>query len=265
MILNDAFDAESDAEECPSRPIPSGVISKRNAFFVGFGCLLAALALAFLATFHAPSGGLQPVVVAAILSCLIVLYDGLVKRTWIASWTMGACRTFNILLGASCCSIAFTASQSKFINYPLLAYAVLVGLFVTGITFLGRAEHKQNQARKHLAIAGLVMAISLVGIGLLPWVPKLNEQFLTDSSRISQFYGMMVALVSLPVLRRTILAVRRATPAATGGAIVASLTSLIFLDAAVCFLALPEQPIYAASVALLIFPLMILRLFSAQT
>ena len=42
MILNDAFDAAVDARERPSRPIPSGRISRRSAFAAGFTLLAAA-------------------------------------------------------------------------------------------------------------------------------------------------------------------------------------------------------------------------------
>ena len=265
MILNDAFDAESDAIDQPSRPIPSGAISRRRAFHVGFGCLLAAILLSFIATFKAPFGGLQPFVLALVLSVVIVTYNGPLKRTWLSPLLMGACRTLNILLGASYCMIAFTSSQSKFINYPLLTYAFLIGLFVIGITLLAKGEHKEKQIDRRLAVAGGIITISLVGIGLLPWLPNLNSHGLTSTLRTSQVYGIMVILVSFPVLRRILQAIRQPSPSATGTAIVTSLSRLIFLDAAVCFLVRPDQPIYAGAVALLIIPVMILRRFSAQT
>jgi hypothetical protein len=75
----------------------------------------------------------------------------------------------------------------------------------------------------------------------------------------------MLAIIVFPVVQRLIVAVRTATPQAVGPAIGTSLTSLIFLDAAVCFLVRPDQPLYAGAVALLIIPVMILRRFSAQT
>ena len=37
MYLNDAFDREIDAAERPNRPIPSGQVSARAVFTLGFG------------------------------------------------------------------------------------------------------------------------------------------------------------------------------------------------------------------------------------
>jgi len=42
MIFNDYFDYELDKKERPSRPLPSGAISKKSAFFLGVIFLLIA-------------------------------------------------------------------------------------------------------------------------------------------------------------------------------------------------------------------------------
>ena len=39
MFLNDAFDREFDAQHRPERPIPSGQVSARQVFVIGFGLL----------------------------------------------------------------------------------------------------------------------------------------------------------------------------------------------------------------------------------
>ena len=41
MYLNDAFDRESDRRERPERPIPSGRVTARSVFAIGFGLLAA--------------------------------------------------------------------------------------------------------------------------------------------------------------------------------------------------------------------------------
>src|SRR3954469_24836031 len=48
VVFNDVFDAALDAVERPERPIPSGLISKREATLLGGLLLLAGLAFAFL-------------------------------------------------------------------------------------------------------------------------------------------------------------------------------------------------------------------------
>src|SRR6266850_970558 len=42
MYLNDAFDRGIDARERPERPIPSGLVSAREIFGIGFGMLAVA-------------------------------------------------------------------------------------------------------------------------------------------------------------------------------------------------------------------------------
>src|SRR5687768_410483 len=47
VVMNDVFDADLDAVERPERPIPSGLIKKREATFLGIGLLLFGVIMAF--------------------------------------------------------------------------------------------------------------------------------------------------------------------------------------------------------------------------
>ena len=108
MVLNDVFDAKVDAVERPSRPIPSGAISLAAARSVAIGLLVLGLAFAFAAGMLAmadSAAGVSTLVRSACCGIAVVLsiwlYDGPLKRTWLAPLAMGSCRFFNILLGAS--------------------------------------------------------------------------------------------------------------------------------------------------------------------
>ena len=56
MYLNDAFDAEIDAAERPERPIPSGQVSARLIFHLGFGIPFLIPGLNLLLLSFAPVG-----------------------------------------------------------------------------------------------------------------------------------------------------------------------------------------------------------------
>jgi 4-hydroxybenzoate polyprenyltransferase len=98
MALNDARDAELDAVERPNRPIPSGRISRAAAHLISAVCLGGALALAGYA-------GVRPLIAAAALVSMIVLYDVAARRTAVGPLVMGLCRFFNAALGVSVGSI----------------------------------------------------------------------------------------------------------------------------------------------------------------
>src|ERR671918_1414576 len=50
MVLNDVFDAEVDAREQPTRPIPSGRITLRAATAVGWAMLASGVLIAWFAS-----------------------------------------------------------------------------------------------------------------------------------------------------------------------------------------------------------------------
>ena len=113
MILNDVFDADQDKTDQPNRPIPSGRIDLRTAAVLGWSLMalgiLAAIAAGALAS---PPAVFRCGAIAALLALAIYLYDGPLKRTPLAPVLMGACRSLNVLLGASTVSAATLAEQN---------------------------------------------------------------------------------------------------------------------------------------------------------
>ncbi|WP_437968888.1 UbiA family prenyltransferase [Sorangium sp. So ce260] len=91
MFLNDAFDREIDARERPERPIPSGLVSAREVFAVGYG-LLGAGVLLVGGHAYLESRGAAPVVASALLAGAIVLYDAWHKGNPLSPALMGLCR-----------------------------------------------------------------------------------------------------------------------------------------------------------------------------
>jgi 4-hydroxybenzoate polyprenyltransferase len=94
MFLNDAFDAEIDAAQRSSRPIPTGKISRQSVFLLGAGQIFVGVALLFL--INGPTG-----LLGIALALTILLYDWLHKRTVLAPVIMGACRFLVYLVAAA--------------------------------------------------------------------------------------------------------------------------------------------------------------------
>src|SRR5688572_17489852 len=73
VVFNDVFDAELDKVERPERPIPSGLVSKKNATVLA----LVLLVMAIVAASFVHTGGLLslPVLFAIIIAIAAVVYD----------------------------------------------------------------------------------------------------------------------------------------------------------------------------------------------
>jgi 4-hydroxybenzoate polyprenyltransferase len=148
MILNDWFDAQEDRRDRPYRPLPAGEVSVSLAFILGAGLLTAGVLIAWFAW---PMAGM----VAFLLAGLILLYNGLLKKTPIASLAMGGCRTLNVLLGVvRAAGDDFNAVVQNFWSTPAAWVALANGLYITGVTLFARQEAKES-SRPLLLLGGM--------------------------------------------------------------------------------------------------------------
>ncbi len=262
MILNDVFDAEIDAQDRPHRPIPSGQIAKSTALAAGGLLLLAGIGLAAGVWLISETSSPKPLLIATLLSICVLLYDGLLKKTWAAPLVMGTCRSLNILLGASTMLVGRDAG-SVFGFPPIIWWvAISVGVFVCGFTLLARNEASNAQHRLKLGSATLVMLGGLLGLALIQICPN---QLLQPNARLASFYPLLIGLIALPIVRHTITAVVTLNPKSIQAAVIACLQSMIILDAALCFLIAPNQPLYAVTVVSLLIPAVVLGKFISST
>ena len=289
MVLNDVFDYEVDLEQRPERPIPSGAISKSLATSVGFTLLIGGVVIASLcgASFGGgPSWAWRTGALATILAICIVLYDGPLKRTFLAPFLMGGCRTLNILMGASTFhgisqSEEFSAAgagvvgagpemfaNSELLGLPILVWwiAIAIGGLIAGATWLGRNEAAKVQNRFSLVFGALLVTASLIGLACAVYCPSSE---LPDAFQISptqkRIFPMFIGFMSLSILRRVFTAAANMKPASIQLGVVSVLRSLIIIDAAICYLAAPHQIIYALVVLSLLIPTLWLGRIFAST
>ena len=133
MYLNDAFDREIDARERPERPIPSGLVSARTVFTLGFGMLALALVILAVTAWSGRWGGATRAVASgAALAAAIIYYDVVHKRDPLSPLIMGLCRLLIYITAA--------LVVSGRIATPVLAGAAALLAYLIGLTYIAKQE-----------------------------------------------------------------------------------------------------------------------------
>jgi len=245
MVFNDVFDRAVDALERPKRPIPSGRISVRAAVIFGGILVASGLILSGLAS-------VSSLTVAGCLTLCIFLYDGMLKSTVVGPVVMGACRFFNVMLGASAAQ-----SVAAVWTLPQLHVAAGLGVYITGVTWFAR--HEAGASPK----AQLAAAIGVINLGF-----ALLVAFVMNWPNAAPDHQMRAALalglIALIINRRLFTALFDPVPAKVQGAVRTMLLSVIMLDASLVFFVQEDQS-YAVAVALLLIPATLLSRFLAVT
>lgn len=250
MVLNDVFDADVDAREQPSRPIPSGRVSVQSAFRVGWLMWSLGLCIAWLVSFA--NSNLRPGAVATLLGVCVVLYDRALKSTPIAPIIMGACRSLNVLLGMSLASSFHEPIiRDQLLLRPWMLNEWLIaggiGLYVVGITIFAGSD-AQTSSRVRL-LGGLVVILSsMTMLALIPSITANQPPIVV----VHNGWLMLWGLLGLITGRRCIVAIIDPTSQSVQSAVRHCVHSIIVLDAAICVGY--AGPIWGLVVISLIFP-----------
>jgi 4-hydroxybenzoate polyprenyltransferase len=134
MYLNDAFDAEIDARERPERPIPSGRVSRRLIYILGFAMLAAGIVIvAVVGDRFAPAGAMWPTIGAVALAAAIVVYDWYHKSNPLSPVVMGLCRMLVYITAGLCFVLPLPGA--------LWIGAVLLLCYLIGLTYVAKQEN----------------------------------------------------------------------------------------------------------------------------
>lgn len=207
MILNDVNDLEEDRRDRPGRPLPSGQIATAHAVTAAWGLLILSVLLALgsglVAAGPTATRTMLPAVIAVLLAACVVLYDGPLKPTELAPWTMGLCRGLVFLLGA-----APLLGGDLFGAVHLWALAAAFMLYIAGITMISRWEAglQTGRTRRDLTIGAILAVAGVVVLALAPgWAPPGAAWRFPPDGR----FLLLVALVSVPLLIRLQRAIAR--------------------------------------------------------
>ncbi len=257
MVLNDVFDVDQDTDQRPQRPIPSGQISLATARTTGLAMLVLGVVAAIGAGFVAATLAdvLKCAVVSSLLALTVYLYDGPLKPTVLAPFLMGACRSLNIMLGGATATTVQVGYCLAGFPVILWAFAFAIGLFITGVTLLARNEAAAQQSRFWISTSSVLIVAGLVALAT---APQWYQGNLALDEMVQRVYPFMIAMISVTIVRRLVLCVINPSGRSVKFAVIASLRSLIVFDAAVCFLARPDQIVFALVVLALLVPVLVL-------
>jgi len=145
MLLNDAFDYESDAVSRPDRPLPAGDVPVLAAYVVGFVLMVVGELIV------ASQGDLTgPGLWGFALSVAIVYYNARHKRDVFGPLVMGLCRGLVYCVAASAVTPALRAA--------VFVAAIVMTAYVLSLTFVAKKLGPQ---------AGVVIPILIAGISVV--------------------------------------------------------------------------------------------------
>jgi 4-hydroxybenzoate polyprenyltransferase len=204
IVFNDVFDAELDRQERPERAIPSGLVSLKEAAFLGAFLLLWGIGFAF--SYSAQAG-----LIAVLISFFALLYNKISKHIkFIGPLNMGLCRGLNLLLGIS-------VSVSMLTQFYYLAMVPVIYIF--SITMISQGEvHGGN--KRNLYIGGVLYAIVVCAI-LYFAISQLQSLAIL-------FLLPFVWMIFTPLIN----AIKNPVGPNIGKAVKAGVISLILMDAA---------------------------------
>lgn len=211
MVWNDWADVDEDRRERPFRPIPSGAVTRRQAFALGTGLFIVAIVAAGV------TGSILPLTLALILALLILFYNFHAKRTVYGPVVMGGCRLLNVLLG-------FALLNAEVIPWPARVHAAAaVGLHVTGLSLLARRE-TGGLRRRDIRNASIVMAAGWLLAATVPAHAAAGEP--------SSFVVPVLVAFALLLARSIGSVVEKSEPSRVGAAVKLAIFGIIILDAA---------------------------------
>lgn len=216
MVWNDYFDLAVDRRERPFRPLPSGKIPLGTARALGIGLLLAGLAFAGLAGGSAEGWSSEPIMMAAFLVAAIFAYDGWLKQTPVGPLSMGACRFLNVLLGTSLADPGTLTAGHR------LHLALVVGLYIVGVTWFARNEAGRSSVTHLRGAAAVILGASLLGLAVAARRPE---------GQVTLAYPFLLTgfgfLIGIPLLK----SIAQPEPKNVQAAIKQCIMGLVLLDA----------------------------------
>jgi len=207
MLLNDLLDADWDERHNNPRPITLGLVSRQQVRLASVLLLLSAAASALLLCQWVEQPQWLLGSVGLLLACILG-YNLLHKKYAHSVWLMGACRSALYLTAAASLSIP---------PQPIWLCAVLLGVYISGLTYLARQEHR-NQLLSRLPVVLMLspLALALYADNLwfwpvlalwLGWLGWHYRRHLADPRRrqVRAFIG--AGLAALPLFDALVMAV----------------------------------------------------------
>lgn len=160
VVFNDVFDAPLDRKERPERPIPSGLISIREATTLASTLLLLGVLFAILVSFV--SG-----IISLSIAIAAVVYDKWGKHhDYLGPVNMGLCRGLNLLLGISI--VPPQLWDYWFVALVPIVYIAAITMISRGEVYGGRKSTLYAAAIFYLVVMIAILTIAVMEAALFP-------------------------------------------------------------------------------------------------
>jgi 4-hydroxybenzoate polyprenyltransferase len=189
IVFNDYFDIEIDKKERPSRPLPSGKITKRKALTIAISSIIAANVLTLLIN-------LTSFLVAVILTTIIIAYDYRLKHNTITGpITMGFARFVNIILGASPAlpTLLLSTASSKM----LLFIATSMFLYVVAIGILSKKEVNGKATKLVIILSLSIVFVNIASITIAGLIGIFQSAVFANLA----LFSIVIVIIFRPILR----------------------------------------------------------------
>ncbi|MDH3610804.1 MAG: UbiA family prenyltransferase [Nitrosopumilus sp.] len=205
MVFNDFFDFPLDKKQRPERPLPSGRISKNNAFYLGL-CFLV------LANICSALVGFQTLLVSLLMTGFILLYDIKLKNIPVMSiLNLSLIRFFNVILGTTIVALSI----------EVILIAIPVAILVAGISIFAKTEDSQYSKRAEILnlifIIATVFYVNLLAfggeiifyafIGIFIFIIFVPFYFYKDKTNTNIQKKVTFQLLSIIILDATLLSI----------------------------------------------------------
>lgn len=229
LILNDVADIEADRRERPSRPLPSGRITRTSALRAGLLCVAAGLGVAALA-------GAVVLGLATLLVTAILIYNFATPRGSVRGFlAMGLCRALSVGLGIAAAG-----------RLPVPTAAALAaggtGAYIAAVSWMAAGETGAQTLDGRRWLPLLLAAVFMGGILWLASTPPRLPVMLAIAA---------MALLRIGWLTRTLG--RSPAPGCMSRAVGGYIRLLLLLQAACC--ATRREGLVVAAVLILLMPL----------
>ena len=158
IVLNDYFDIEIDKRERPTRPLPSGNVSKRKALIIAISSTIAANVISLAISW-------MSFVFALILTAIIIAYDSRLKhKTITGPVTMSLARFVNVILGASPAFPMLLLSRESITM--LLFIATTLFIYILSISILSKKEVSGKVTRLNIIFSFAIVFVVITSISI---------------------------------------------------------------------------------------------------
>jgi 4-hydroxybenzoate polyprenyltransferase len=187
IVLNDYFDIEIDKKERPTRPLPSGNVSKRKALIIAISSTIAANVISLAISW-------MSFVFTLILTAIIIAYDSHLKhKTITGPITMSLARFVNVILGASPAFPMLLLSKESITM--LLFIATTLFIYILSISILSKKEVSGKVTRLNIIFSFVIVFVVITSISIAGLIGIFQTVVFVNLALFSAV--MIITLISI--------------------------------------------------------------------